>query len=268
MEKINFSKHSHLLTDLPFSFVSTRPFLDYFGYIVERNGTEEVVVQHPEQPDSFPYLFVPKNKLNWENCHIMWVTDEELEVLKKQVQIVQDIYLGQELYYKTDDFINPQGRAWSDFRRHISQFKARYSFTITEDILQEKIKLFINCWVNKRKDRGKETSISDLSFFNFCLKNKDLHNIQTVFVLIEDEVVGVAVGVKFDSNSWVSLHQKVDYDVRGLGRFIKQKQAELFQGCELCSFGGDRLPGVGKFKHELNPIRGIGHHYVITGRLI
>lgn len=265
MEKLDLKKHSALLENRPFSFVSTTPFLDFFGYVVEKNSTEEIIVQHPEQVDLYPYLYLPKNILNRENCHIMWVTDEELSALKKEVQIIKTIPLGQELYYRTGDFINPEGSIWHDFRRRINKFKNEYSFSLTDSIAKEDAAYFIDNWISIRKEKNKETSESDINFFKFCLENKDKYDSKVVGVLVNDRIVGVGVGVKFDQDSWVSLHQKVDYKIDGLSRFLTQEQAKVFSECKECSLGGDRLPGVGTFKHELNPTRGIGHYYVITG---
>jgi hypothetical protein len=267
MEKFNFEKHSHLLADLPFSFVSVKPFLECFGYVSEKNDSQELVIQNPENAEYFPYLYLPKNQLNWENSHFLWATDQDLELLNKKVKIIQTIPLGNELFYLTHNFTDPEGHAWHGFKRRINQFKKNYTYSVTEDAPKEKVEQFLKKWLDYRSSHDKKNDDHDASFFRFCLKNKVQFQIKTIFVFIEEDIVGVAMGVKLDSNSWVSIHLKADYTVKGLGRFLHQELAKLFNDCEYCSLGGEviRSPGIKEFKHELNPIRTVPHFYVITG---
>ncbi len=84
IEKFNFKKDKKLLKNLPFRHELSIPFLDFAGYVFLRNGEKIIATQDILYPNEFPYLYLPKKKINWENSHILWISEKELEQLKKE----------------------------------------------------------------------------------------------------------------------------------------------------------------------------------------
>lgn len=260
MEKFTLSKHTAIADKLPFSYFSAYICLDFSAQILVRNGEEIIVEQDMYYKHEFPALFLPQNPLNWERCSITFATDEDKKRIQENHSILIDKVSGEEYFYKTDSLIHPVG---STLRR-IEQFKKNI-FHISNLYPKEKILQFYDFW-KSQKERLADTFDDSEQFFLFCLENLDTYDVKQVYVQIDGQLVGFAWGVKHQKDGWVGLHLKVNYEVKGLSRFLHQERAKMFSDRELCTLGtGAHEAGISQFKEELGPVSIQKYSYILTG---
>lgn len=265
LRKFDYKKHKKLLEKVPFLYESTVPHIIYAGYVLERDGISEITTQDVLYPNTFPYLFLPRNKKIWEYVHITWTTKDDIKKLSTEVNIFHKNIVGTSYNYSTDDFANLSGHKMASIRRHVNQFEKKYSYKIFHKYNKEKVKKFIKRWDSQQNDKT-FTYKEGLKWFNFCIDNSNKYGIKSIFVEVDGKLVGITQGVSFDKNRWVGLHQKSDYKYKGLSRFLLHKRAQMFKDIKEFTLGtgcgGD--DGVIKYKEELHPIKKTEYFYVIT----
>jgi|SRR3989344_6809332 len=264
MEKFNSNKHSDYAKQLPFSYFSSNIYLDFVAHTFERNSEHLIVQQDMLFPNDFPSIFLPINEKNHEKCSVTFSTEENREIIKKEnIPIIVENPTGTEFFYKTEDFINPSG----GLKTKINRFIKSYSFTQKNSYDKEKILDFYSFWKNQRKHESFTFEESE-EFFMFCLDNLEKYNIKQVYVEIDEKLAGLAWGVNFRDN-WVGLHLKVDYQYRGLSRFLYSERAKLFKDCKIFTLGtGAHDPGIENYKEELRPFKKINYSYILTSSKI
>ncbi len=262
MEKFDSKKYSDLANSLPFSYSSTDVYLDFSAQILERNGEKLIVQQDILFPNDFPSLFLPNKKENWINASILLATEEDKKKIKDEdLEILVEKKVGTEFFYNTTDFIDPKG----DLKKKVNSFINNYSFEIKNNYSKDKILEFYNFWKNQREHES-ITFESSEEFFIFCLENLDKYEIKQVYVEIDGKLVGFAWGINF-RDGWVGLHLKVNYEYKGLSRFLHFKRAELFKDAKIFSIGtGSHDIGIENYKKELGPIKIIEYSYLLTGQ--
>jgi hypothetical protein len=267
--KFSSDKDKNLLADLPFKYESSTIYLDFAGYVIERNGESNLAVQDVLYPNDFPYLYLPKNKENWPHSITQWITKEELATVEKKVKVEKCFFSGKEFYYKTTDFIELTGGNWAKFRKDVHKFTNDNKFQILDSYPETKVKAFLDdVWLAEQKNKTASFAES-YNFFLFCLKNREKYGIKILYVQVDDELAGLAMGAGFNSSKdkWLALHIKVDYTYRGLSKFIYHERAKLFSEYDEFTSGstcaGDG--GIEKFKNSLNPCGITESYYLITG---
>ena len=250
-----------LLHDVHLAYLTSSIFLDFGGYFLNRNGENIVVLQDSLYPHEFPAIVLPKNKKNWENFSILFATEKEIAELKSEgipLMVVKEI--GQEYYYKTEDFVNPRGA----LRKKIEQFKQSYSYNVFSHYDKKRILDFYTHW-KSQKAREAFTFPEAEEFFLFCLENLDKYGVKQVYIEIDGTLVGLAWGVAHQAGGWVGLHLKVDYSVKGLSRFLHHERAKMFSD-EFFTLGtGAHEKGIDTYKEELGPAFTKKYSYVLTG---
>lgn len=269
IEKFCSEKHVNLFKKLPFKYESSEIYLDFAGYIIQRNGEENLAVQDVLYPNDFPYLYLPEKTENWSHSMILWASDGDLSKLKSQVKIDKSFSSGKEFYYKTKDFIDLKGGKWVKFRKDIQHFQNDNEYKLLSDYPETKTKRFLeNIWLAEQKEKTASFDES-YNFFLFCLDNWKRYQIKTLYVEVDGKLVGLVMGAVFNNScdKWLALHIKVDYNFRGLSRFLYHQRAKLFSEYSEFTSGatcaGDE--GVEKFKSCLHPSRVEESFYVITG---
>lgn len=263
MEKFSSDKHSLLQKSLPFSYYSTNLYLDFSAYTFDRNGEHLIVWQDIIFPNEFPCIFLPKQKNNWPHCSVTFATEENIEAIKKEgVEISINIPVGKEFFYNTKNFINPKG----SFKNRINQFVSNYKYSLIHKCNKTKIIKFHDFWKSQREHESITFEESEI-FFDFCLDNLDKYDIKQVYVEIDNELVGLAWGIKFPGlNNWVGLQLKVDYQYKGLSRFLHHERAKMFEKNKDFSLGTEgHDEGIEKYKTELGPARIKNYHYLLLG---
>ncbi len=262
MEKFDSTKHADYAKNLPFSYFSSMASLDLTGYTFLRNNEHVIVWQDLLFPHDFPSIFVPQNKLNWERASIAFVTPEEVGQIKKEgIEIMLDKFIENEYFYKTEALITPH----SDIKRRISQFQNSYEFEIFNSYPKEKIKEFYQFWKGQKSRDSLTFSEADEEFSKL-LNILEKYDIKQVYVTVKNKLIGFTWGVAHQSGNWVGLQLKVNYEYKGLSRFLHHERAKLFSDREFFTIGtGAREVGIAQFKEELGPAYKKEYHYVLTG---
>ena len=263
MKKFVSNKHSKLQKNLPFSYFSTNLYLDFSAYVFDRNGEHLVVWQDILYPNEFPCIFMPKKKENWTRCSVALATKEDIETIEKEnIEILVNKPVGNEFFYSTENFINPKG----SFKNRVKQFVSNYEYLLIYNCDKKRIIEFYNFWKSQRKHENITFEESE-AFFNFCLNNLDKYDIKQVYVEVKNKIVGLAWGINFlGSNNWIGLHLKVNYQHKGLSRFLHHERAKIFEKYKefsLCTEVYDK--GIDKYKEELGPIYKKAYYYLLTG---
>ncbi len=255
------------VVDRPFRYDCHNAFLDFAGWLLPRNGTQDIITQDVLYPNEFPYLYPPRHEQNLEHSIISFATREERDHILTSHEIVKEFPLVEEFYYRTSDFIEMPGSSWSAFRKKVSLAERRYHPVVLLRYPKEKLEAFITLWHSKQNEQTVSYEQS-LEFFWFCFEHQEPYRIQTLYVEIDGKLAGIAMGAAFDKTRWVGLHLKVDYTYKGLSRWLHHERAKLFEGFEEFTLGsscaGDE--GIEQYKKELNPIRTVPYYYVITGK--
>ncbi len=262
MEKFNSQKHSEYIKDLPFSYFSSIPYLDFMAYSFERNNEHLIVWQDIIYPHDFPSIFLPRNKSNWVNVSVAFVMPEEIEKIKSEkIEIKFTNTVVQEYFYKTDTLLNPKGK----LGQRIRQFEKNYEYKIYNSYPLDKVNNFFEFW-KRQREHDSLTFEEGEKHFVFLLDKLDQYDIKQVYIEVGGNLVGLAWGVKHQSGNWVGLHLKVNYEYKGLSRFLHQERAKLFKDYKLFTLGtGSHDSGITQFKEELGPSLIIDYQYVLTG---
>ncbi len=267
LRKFEYSKDKNLIKNLPFLYETALPNILHSAYILRKKGINELVAQDILYNNDFPYLFLPRDKTLWEQSTMLWITNEDLKKLEKDVEILIKNPIGYTYNYATEKIIKLQGKEMASFRRQINMFKNKYEYKIFYEYDTEKVFDFIIQWDKKQKIKTPSYNIS-LEAFIFCIKNSKQLNIKNIFVEVDGKLVGIAQGIVFDENRWVGLHLKSDYSIKGLGRFLFRERAKLFKDYKEFTTGGGGCGdhGIIKYKESLHPSNKIEHFYVMTGK--
>ena len=265
MEKFNSKKHLKYFPDLPFSYFYLPIHLDCLGYVLERNGKSVLLGQDIYNAHEFPSFFLPPDKINWEGCSMVFVTEEDIRKVEEEgVEIEIKNPTGTEFFFKTDDFISPTKK----IRERINQFNRLYDYKILNEYSKEKIEGFYRRW-KAQKERNGDTFDEAENFFFFCLNNLRKYPVKQVYVEVGGELIGLSWGIKFSEQEWVGLHLKALYDYKGLSRVLHQERAKLFSDCSIFSLGtGAKEEGIARYKKELGPCSKKDYFYILTGKKI
>ncbi len=261
-------KANKLAKKLRFSYFTSRYWLEFLGEH-RRINREDVVYIKTLDKEGDILQYTPKKLANLENAEINLATPEEIDYLKDKVEILEQKQMMAEYFFKTQDIIDLVGVKHKKNRQTINTFEKEYDYKVVYEYDKDKIVNFLNDWDQKQTiktapyDRG-------LKFCHFLLDYIDKDkNLKSVFVLVDDKLVGFSIGERLNKKQWIALHQKIDYSYKGLGRWLFRERAKLFQGIEEFANGGamgDK--GIVEFKESLRPYRVIPYYYLKLGKLI
>ena len=243
------------------------PFwLAFNGYIENRNGEKLFSERDETYPNDFPYIKVPAKEINLRNAIISWVTEDEFNSIQKKVKIVNSFFIGEEFYYKTENILDINGKDKKDFRRNVNAFKKKYNYKVFNDYSKKKIIAFIEKWAKNQKDKNEFFEISK-EYALFCVENMNkIKSAKWIFLEIDGKLAGFNLSVKINNDYWIGVHQKVDFEFDGIGRFMFLLRAEAFKDVKYFTLGtGAKDEGITYFKKHLNPVKMEKRYYVVTG---
>ncbi len=263
IEKFNLEKHLDLTKDLPFSYFSSLAYLDCVAYVLERNGSKIVVSQDIYYSHEFPAVFLPKNREDRRFCSVTFASEEDVKKIEADgIEIVVKNEIATEFFYATEDFVNLTKKS---FREKVKQFKKLYAHEIFYDYPKEKIMEFYELWKAQKDRSSADTFYESEAFFLWLLDNLEKHNVKQVYVEVDGKLVGLAFGIEHGNDSWVGLQLKVDYEYKGLSRFMHHERAKLFQDRKEFTIGsGAHEKGIEAYKRDLGPIREKQYYYILT----
>lgn len=240
-------------------------WLAFRGFWEEKNGEILFYERDVSYENDFPFISMPKKEINLLNAIITNATFKELENIKsKKIKIRNSFVWGEEFYYKTADLIKLDGPKFSSFRKAVNKFKKNYHYSIKNEYPKELILEFLEKWEKTQKDKNELFEINK-KYERFCIENCGKINGKWLFVEVEGELAGYSLSYKLDNDFWIGIHQKVNYNYSGIGRFLLHERAKLFQGVDTFSLGtAAKDEGIDNFKESLHPINKISRYYIIT----
>ncbi len=256
-----------LAKKLKFSYFTSRYWLEFLCEY-KRVNRENLVYIKALDGENYILQYPPQKLANLENAEINLATTAEIAYLQDKVEILEQKQMMSEYFFKTQDIINLTGVKHKKNRQAINSFEKEYNYQLTQEYDREKIIKFLDDW-----DQGQvlKTAPYDrgLKFCHFLLDhlNKD-KKLKTVFVSVDNKLVGFSIGELLNKKQWIALHQKVDYNYKGLGRWLFRERAKLFSGVEEFANGGamgDK--GIVEFKESLRPHQTIPYYYLKLGKL-
>lgn len=263
MVKFDATQHGDLWKTLPFSYCSSRPYVEFFGYTFARNDEQLVVWDDPEYPHEFPSIFTPRDKRNWEHACVYYATPEEIEKIKaEKIEILRQQEMDVEFYYDTQEFVSPKG----DLAKRAKAFLKKHPNVVVKTSYPvEAIKAFYGEWKGQRAHTPGMGD--DHDFFLFCLDNFDRYGIKQVYLEDNGKLVGFAFGVAWDEQHWIGLHLKVMYEYRDASRFLNVERAKQFADLPHLTLGGGcGDAGIIAFKKGLKPTFTKTYFRIKTGK--
>ncbi len=247
-----------------FSYDSN-PYTLAFSGFYENNEELLIYQRDPLYMNDFPFLSLPKNKKHWIRGIFTDASQVDIEMIKNEnIEVRNSFVYGPEYYYNTQDFID-LSVSNKTFRKHVNNFKNNYEFKIKNSYPQKKILEFLDKWTSSQKEQNELFDNSN-EFEKFCIKMCKVIKGKWLFIEVDKELVGYCLSYQFNKDFWVGIHQKVDYNYKGLSRFLLHKRASLFPNTSYFSLGtGARDEGIKKFKEELRPFKKEDRYYIITG---
>ena len=259
MEKFDCVKHSELMSELSFSYISTKIYLDFCAWVLCVNGEDLIVKQDEVYKHDFPSLFLPKNIKNFEYMTASMINEHDIKkIINSGIEVIIN-KTETEFIYLTENIINPSG----GHKRQINKFK-KNDYKIYNVYERGKILRFNDEWRTQKKVNNVFIEESN-NFFGFCLDNLDKYDVKQIYVEVDNKLIGFGWGVKHSKDEWVNLHIKCDYGYKGLSQFLNCELAKMFCDVKICSLGtGCQNTGLIKYKTELNPIKQNKYYYVLT----
>ena len=172
----------------------------------------------------------------------------------------------EEYFFKTDELINMEGSKMKKVRKEVSYFESHYDYQVTYEYDLNKIIDFLRLWDKEQKLKTAPYKRGmDFCYYIIDKLNED-KNLSPVFISIENKLIGFSVGELITKDHWIGLHMKIDYNYKGLGRWLYREQAKLFQGTKYKAAGGGVAdPGITYFKKSMNPYQSIPYYHLKLG---
>lgn len=258
-----------LSIELRFSHFSSRYWLELFCEHELRNGENLVYIQMLDDPQRWVLQYTPRNLKNLINAEIMWATEDELRFIKSnKIKIIKMEKVMTEYFYKNSDFRACAGSENKRNRKAANIFEKNYDYKIIHICDKNKIIDFLKKWDGQQKEKTAPYT-RNLKFCYYLIDYLDRdENLKSTFVFIDNCLVGFFVSEYLYENYGIGLHQKIDYNIRGLGRWLHREQAIYFKEAEYVAFGGAvGDSGIENFKESLNPYKKEPYYYLKLGEI-
>ncbi len=264
LQKISVRDAEKISRKFPvFSYRCNPYYLAYNGY-TEQDSELLIYERDPLYKNEFPLIALPKNKEHWQRMIIDYVSEEELEEIKKTVSIKDSFPVGSEYYYSTADFVSLDNPHLKSFKKHCKKFESSYTYTLKNSYPTKKILAFLEKWEKSKKNRNELFSMAK-EYERFCILKCSSMKGKWLFLEINGELAGYNLSYQIDKNFWIGIHQKVLYEYKGISRFLLHKRAAQFPKTTFFSLGQEaRDEGIAEFKEGLHPFKKINRYYVIT----
>jgi len=240
---------------LRFSYFTSRYWLEFLCEH-KRKNREHLVYVKALDGDNDVLQYTPSRACNLVGA-ISLATEEEIKDIESRgIDIIEKKEAMREYFFKTKDIIEMKGNNHKRNRYAANYFENNYDYRVKYSLDKETIIHFLKDWDRKQKLK----TLPYQRGLDFCYYILDQlgndNNLRAVFVLVEDRLVGFSIGERINSKQWIALHQKVDYNYKGLGRWLFRERARLFEKTEEFAAGGAMAnPGIAEFKESLYPYR-------------
>lgn len=216
------SNKNRIQFDLNFSFENSDYHLNRFGYVGKFGNSMAVFIKHPFKKGVCIFHTIPKNE-SLENSFFINVSGKDKEYLSEKYEISLCKHRS-EFLYDTAKFIE-QAKQSSKYKYFINHNDIKIFNTYDYKDIEECFKK----WCDNSIQRG---NVPNKTFEDimYALENKDKYKTKSVFVNIDNALVGFAIGCLHSEKflSYISLFNYTSSRTRGLTEFLRVKRAELF----------------------------------------
>ncbi len=266
LEKIKVEQAEEMSRIARISKYCINPFYLAFNGYVESNNGELLFYERDEiYRNDFPYIIFPRTKDNAMRAISTHCTEDDLIRIKKWgITMKRAEQHGTEFYYRTADFTNPGKPSFASFRKSISTFSRKYEYKILDKYPVKKIMGFLKKWEYGQEEKNILFEFGS-DYTRFCIDNMKKINGKWHFIEINGELAGFSLSCRLNDEYWVGVHQKVDYDFKGIGRFLLHQRAKSFQTTPFFTLGTEaKDEGLHQFKESLHPCREEARYFVLT----
>ncbi len=242
-------------------------------YLISTSDDDNIYLTYPAGEgdiSDFIVLFNNFCKNNGKKFVLSSVSSENLEFLKGNFNDkIEEIKSNPDYYdyiYNADDLINLRGKKYHSKRNHISNFKKQpwvYK-ELTHDLFDDCIE-FITKSYNHKNDPDDFSSIVEQYAINTFFNNFEYMNLKGGVLYQNNNIVGVTIGEKINSDTLVVHIEKASASVNGAypticNEFAKANAYDLKYINREEDLG---IEGLRKSKRSYNPCFMLEKHTVI-----
>lgn len=242
-------------------------------YLISTSDDDNIYLTYPAgEGDILDFIVLFNNfcKNNGKKFVLSSVSSENLEFLKGNFNDkIEEIKSNPDYYdyiYNADDLINLRGKKYHSKRNHISNFKKQpWEYKVlTHDLFDDCIE-FITKSYNHKNDPDDFSSIVEQYAINTFFNNFEYMNLKGGVLYQNNNIVGVTIGEKINSDTLVVHIEKASASVKGAypticNEFAKANAYDLKYINREEDLG---IEGLRKSKRSYNPCFMLEKHTVI-----
>lgn len=242
-------------------------------YLISTSDDDNIYLTYPAgEGDILDFIVLFNNfcKNNGKKFVLSSVSSENLEFLKGNFNDkIEEIKSNPDYYdyiYNADDLINLRGKKYHSKRNHISNFKKQpWEYKeLTHDLFDDCIE-FITKSYNHKNDPDDFSSIVEQYAINTFFNNFEYMNLKGGVLYQNNNIVGVTIGEKINSDTLVVHIEKASASVNGAypticNEFAKANAYDLKYINREEDLG---IEGLRKSKRSYNPCFMLEKHTVI-----
>lgn len=242
-------------------------------YLISTSDDDNIYLTYPAgEGDILDFIVLFNNfcKNNGKKFVLSSVSSENLEFLKGNFNDkIEEIKSNPDYYdyvYNADDLINLRGKKYHSKRNHISNFKKQpWEYKeLTHDLFGDCIE-FITKSYNHKNDPDDFSSIVEQYAINTFFNNFEYMNLKGGVLYQNNNIVGVTIGEKINSDTLVVHIEKASASVNGAypticNEFAKANAYDLKYINREEDLG---IEGLRKSKRSYNPCFMLEKHTVI-----
>lgn len=242
-------------------------------YLISTSDDDNIYLTYPAgEGDILDFIVLFNNfcKNNGKKFVLSSVSSENLEFLKGNFNDkIEEIKSNPDYYdyiYNADDLINLRGKKYHSKRNHISNFKKQpWEYKVlTHDLFDDCIE-FITKSYNHKNDPDDFSSIVEQYAINTFFNNFEYMNLKGGVLYQNNNIVGVTIGEKINSDTLVVHIEKASASVNGAypticNEFAKANAYDLKYINREEDLG---IEGLRKSKRSYNPCFMLEKHTVI-----
>lgn len=242
-------------------------------YLISTSDDDNIYLTYPAgEGDILNFIVLFNNfcKNNGKKFVLSSVSSENLEFLKENFyDKIEEIKSNPDYYdyiYNADDLINLRGKKYHSKRNHISNFKKQaWEYKeLTPDLFDDCIE-FITKSYNRKNDSDDFSSVVEQYAINTFFNNFEYMNLKGGVLYQNNDLVGVTIGERINSDTLVVHIEKAYASVNGAypticNEFAKANASNLKYINREEDLG---IEGLRKSKRSYNPCFMLEKHTII-----
>lgn len=192
-------------------------------------------------------------KMHFVNARIIGITEHMRVLIKDEDALFLIDDKLREYLYETSSFITLNGSRYHRKRNLIAQFEKRYHYHVKpcEKGDLANVETFINRYI------AMGGALDDLKAFNKTLCQSFIdENYKTLLLIVDNEIVGISIGIIGLNNVGITLFEKADSQIHGVYQFLANTFAKTYYKDTKCISRQEDvgIPELRKAKMSYYPI--------------